>query len=80
MNLTQSRSTAIDIPDQPNMTRMRRDTGARLRAAMIERGIGVLVLLENSAVVYATGTSWPLVLSRGRYRRVPTGPTVWHNP
>lgn len=48
------------IPDQPDMTRMRRETGARLRAAMAERGIDAMILLENNAVGYATGTSWPL--------------------
>ncbi|WP_173842263.1 M24 family metallopeptidase [Mycobacterium terramassiliense] len=39
---------------------MRRETGARLRAAMADRGVDALILLGNSAVVYATGTSWPL--------------------
>ncbi|MCV7197865.1 M24 family metallopeptidase [Mycobacterium angelicum] len=39
---------------------MRRETGARLRTAMAERGIDAMVLLGNNAVVYATGTSWPL--------------------
>ncbi|MCV7091443.1 M24 family metallopeptidase [Mycobacterium interjectum] len=39
---------------------MRRETGTRLRAAMAERGVDALILLGNSAVVYATGTSWPL--------------------
>ncbi|MCV6975256.1 M24 family metallopeptidase [Mycobacterium bourgelatii] len=39
---------------------MRRETGARLRSAMAERGIDALVLLGNNAVVYATGVSWPL--------------------
>ncbi len=39
---------------------MRRETGARLRTAMTERGVDALVLLGNNAVVYATGTSWPL--------------------
>ncbi|MGO9383113.1 MAG: M24 family metallopeptidase [Mycobacterium sp.] len=39
---------------------MRRETGARLRSAMAERGVGAMILLGNSAVVYATGTSWPL--------------------
>ncbi|WP_081282158.1 M24 family metallopeptidase [Mycobacterium asiaticum] len=39
---------------------MRRETGARLRAAMAERGVDALVLLGNNAVVYATGASWPL--------------------
>ena len=39
---------------------MRAETGARLRAAMAERGVGALILLGNNAVTYATGTSWPL--------------------
>ena len=39
---------------------MRRETGARLRTAMAERGVDAMVLLGNNAVVYATGTSWPL--------------------
>ncbi|WP_186275113.1 M24 family metallopeptidase [Mycobacterium kubicae] len=39
---------------------MRRETGARLRAAMTERGVDAMILLGNNAVVYATGTSWPL--------------------
>ncbi len=39
---------------------MRRETGARLRSAMAERGVDAMVLLGNSAVVYATGASWPL--------------------
>jgi Xaa-Pro dipeptidase len=48
------------IPETPDLTRMRRETGARLRSAMAERGVDALILLGNSAVVYATGTSWPL--------------------
>jgi Xaa-Pro aminopeptidase len=53
-------TSAIDIPAEPDRSRMRRETGARLRAAMADRGVGALVLLGNSAVTYATGTSWPL--------------------
>ncbi|AKK30746.1 peptidase [Mycobacterium sp. EPa45] len=49
-----------DIPAQPDRSRMRAETGARLRAAMTERGVDALVLLGNNAVTYATGTSWPL--------------------
>ncbi|ORX19043.1 peptidase [Mycobacterium szulgai] len=48
------------IPETPDLSRMRRETGARLRAAMAERGVDAMVLLGNNAVVYATGTSWPL--------------------
>ncbi len=50
----------LAIPEAPDLTRMRRETGTRLRAAMAERGVDALILLGNSAVVYATGTSWPL--------------------
>ena len=39
---------------------MRRETGARLRSAMADRGVDAMILLGNNAVVYATGTSWPL--------------------
>ncbi|OBI16544.1 peptidase [Mycobacterium sp. E2327] len=48
------------LPETPDLGRMRRETGARLRAAMAERGVDAMVLLGNNAVVYATGTSWPL--------------------
>src|ERR1700739_1359461 len=48
------------IPETPDLARMRRETGTRLRAAMAERGVDALILLGNNAVVYATGTSWPL--------------------
>jgi Xaa-Pro dipeptidase len=50
----------LTIPETPDIPRMRRETGARLRTAMAERGIDAMVLLGNNAVVYATGTSWPL--------------------
>ena len=50
----------LSIPETPDLSRMRRETGARLRSAMTERGVDAMVLLGNSAVVYATGTSWPL--------------------
>ncbi len=52
--------TGLVIPETPDLTRMRRETGARLRSAMAECGVDALILLGNSAVVYATGTSWPL--------------------
>jgi len=48
------------IPETPDLARMRRETGARLRTAMAERGVDAMILLGNNAVVYATGTSWPL--------------------
>ncbi|MDT5220770.1 MAG: Xaa-Pro dipeptidase [Mycobacterium sp.] len=50
----------LKIPETPDISRMRRETGARLRTAMVERGVNAMVLLGNNAVVYATGTSWPL--------------------
>jgi Xaa-Pro dipeptidase len=50
----------LTIPETPDISRMRRETGARLRTAMAERGIDAMVLLGNNAVVYATGASWPL--------------------
>jgi Xaa-Pro aminopeptidase len=53
--------SAIDIPDEPDLARMRRATGARLRAAMEEQGVDALILLGNGNVVYATGASWPLL-------------------
>ncbi|WP_102142068.1 M24 family metallopeptidase [Mycobacterium hubeiense] len=59
-SLTAIRSAA-DIPDEPDRARMRRETSARLREAMAERGVDALILLGNGNVVYATGASWPLL-------------------
>lgn len=53
-------SSALDIPAEADRSRMRHQTGARLRAAMADRGVGALILLGNSAVTYATGISWAL--------------------
>jgi Xaa-Pro dipeptidase len=53
-------TSALDIPETPNIERMRRETGARLRSAMADRGVDALILLGNNAVVYAAGVSWPL--------------------
>ncbi len=52
--------TTIDIPTQPDFTRMRRARSVRLRAAMAEQGVDALLLLGNSNVTYATGATWPL--------------------
>src|ERR1700761_6462539 len=52
--------TAMDIPDLPDIARLRRETGQRLRDLMALNGADVLVLLGNSNVAYATGVSWPL--------------------
>ncbi|MBH0781760.1 M24 family metallopeptidase [Nocardia bovistercoris] len=55
-----SGTSVLDIPEVPDRARMRRETGARLRAAMAAQGVDALVLLNNSNVAYATGASWPL--------------------
>ncbi|CRZ13256.1 M24 family metallopeptidase [Mycolicibacterium neworleansense] len=52
--------TPLDIPDEPDLARMRREVGARLHTAMAEQGVDALVLLGNSNVMYATGIAWPL--------------------
>jgi Xaa-Pro dipeptidase len=53
-------TSALDIPETPDIERMRFETGARLRSAMSDRGVDALILLGNNAVVYAAGVSWPL--------------------
>ncbi len=53
-------TSLLDIPETPDIERMRRETGARLRSAMADRGVDALILLGNNSVVYATGVSWPL--------------------
>jgi Xaa-Pro dipeptidase len=55
-----SDGNGLVIPETPDLSRMRRETGARLRSAMAGRGVDAMILLGNNAVVYATGTSWPL--------------------
>ncbi|CDP88782.1 MULTISPECIES: M24 family metallopeptidase [Mycolicibacterium] len=52
--------TPLDIPDEPDLDRMRAQVGARLHAAMTDQGVDALVLLGNSNVMYATGIAWPL--------------------
>ena len=52
--------SGLVIPETPDVARRRRETGARLRSAMAERGVDAMILLGNNAVVYATGASWPL--------------------
>jgi Xaa-Pro aminopeptidase len=54
-------TSASDIPELPDRSRMYRESGARLRAAMADNGIDALILLGNGNVVYATGASWPLL-------------------
>ncbi len=53
--------SALGIPDEPDRGRMLREIGARLRAAMADKGVDALILLGNGNVVYATGASWPLL-------------------
>ena len=60
MNAPTSTTTSITIPETADRTRLRRETGARLRAAMAAQGVDALILLEDTSVMYATGTSWPL--------------------
>ncbi|SCX00540.1 M24 family metallopeptidase [Mycolicibacterium fluoranthenivorans] len=50
----------LDIPAEPDFTRMRREVSARLQAAMADQGVDALVLLGNGSVMYATGIAWPL--------------------
>ncbi|WP_067863052.1 M24 family metallopeptidase [Nocardia shimofusensis] len=57
---TPQTSSSFVIPEVPDRARMRRETDARLRAAMAAQGVDALVLLNNSNVVYATGANWPL--------------------
>lgn len=54
-------TTALSIPQAPDRVRMYRDVGTRLRAVMTDQGVDALILLMNSHVSYATGSSWPLV-------------------
>ncbi len=56
-----ARGSVIDIPDEPDWARMRRETGARLKTAMADHGVDALILLMNGYVGYATGASWPLL-------------------
>ena len=52
--------TGLDLPSQPDLARMRRERGARLRSTMADKGVDALILLSNSNVSYATGATWPL--------------------
>ncbi|MEV6481799.1 Xaa-Pro peptidase family protein [Streptomyces sp. NPDC051576] len=52
--------TVIDIQAEPDLARMGRERGVRLRTAMRDQDIDALILLGNTAVGYATGASWPL--------------------
>jgi Xaa-Pro dipeptidase len=56
-----AKACALGVPDAPDRDRMYRESGARLRAAMVDNGVDALILLGNGNVVYATGASWPLL-------------------
>ncbi|MDV3127864.1 Xaa-Pro peptidase family protein [Mycobacterium sp. 21AC1] len=59
--VAQDGPSVIDIPEEPDRPRMRREIGARVRAAMKEHGVDALIALGNGNVVYLTGASWPLL-------------------
>ena len=44
-------ATMIDIPAEPDRARMRRETAARLRSAMVDNGVDALILLNNDTAV-----------------------------
>lgn len=52
--------TTLGLPASPDLARMRRERGARLRCVMAEKGVDAMVLLSNANVSYATGATWPL--------------------
>jgi Xaa-Pro dipeptidase len=52
--------SGLELPAHPDLARMRRDRGARVRELMAAKGIDALVLLANANVSYVTGASWPL--------------------
>ena len=54
------------IPAAPDFARMQRERMERMQAIMGQHGLGALVLLGNTNVVYATGAIWPLADS-GRF-------------
>jgi Xaa-Pro dipeptidase len=60
-NSLTAHGSVVEIPDEPDWARMRSEIGARLRSAMADRGVDVLILLMNGHVQYATGVSWPLL-------------------
>lgn len=59
-SIARSGLTWLDIPQEPDLARMRREVSVRLQAAMADQGVGALVLLGNGSVMYATGIAWPL--------------------
>ncbi len=59
-DLLSSTPSGLDLPAEPDLGRMQRERGARLRSLMADKGIDALVLLANANVSYATGATWPL--------------------
>jgi Xaa-Pro aminopeptidase len=54
--MTSAPSTSV--PAEPDLARMHRERGDRLRSIMGEQGLDALVLLGNTNVMYATGATW----------------------
>jgi Xaa-Pro aminopeptidase len=50
---------AADLASTPDVERMRRHRGERVRASMADSGIDALILLGHANVSYATGATWP---------------------
>jgi Xaa-Pro aminopeptidase len=50
----------LELPSEPDLVRMRRERGSRLRSLMADKGLDALILLSNANVSYATAASWPL--------------------
>lgn len=58
-----------ELPSVPDVARMRRQRGERLRAMMADSGIDALILLGHANVSYATGATWPLSGGRANVER-----------
>ena len=52
--------TGRRFPNRPTWPGCAARPGRGCASAMAERGVDAMILLGNNAVVYATGTSWPL--------------------
>jgi Xaa-Pro dipeptidase len=50
-----------EIPDEPDLARMRQERSARLRQHLRDQGVDALVVLGTSNVHYATGAAMPAV-------------------
>jgi Xaa-Pro aminopeptidase len=66
--MTSARPTSF--PDHPDLARMHRERGDRVRSIMREQGLDALVLLGNTNVMYATGATWAFADSgRGNFEQ-----------